>query len=47
MWTGYKYSVHYTDRFIFGTEKLENTYGGFTSNFSFENKGNIKNFILF
>ena len=47
MWTGYKYAVHYTDRFIFGTDKLNNTYGGFTSNFFFENKGKIQIFIFF
>ena len=39
MWTGYRYAVHYTDRFVFGTEKFKNTYGGFTSNYNFETKG--------
>lgn len=42
MWTGYRYAVHFTDRFVFGSDKLENTYGGFTSNYFFENKGGLR-----
>jgi hypothetical protein len=46
MWTGFRYAVHYTDRFIFGSNKLANTYGGFTSNYRFESQGNDL-FILY
>ena len=39
MWTGYRHAVHFTDRFLFCSEKLKNTFGAFTSNYQFVNRG--------